>query len=164
MHQDCSMQWMRRAQIVEWNFVSSFCTCMMEENLFSYFTDSSDETTLKPSGVLGNKKCRFNKKNEDSLPGVSVWCGLCPRGLMGVICVWCKCCRSCSLLSAAGQHCVFHQLLALEARVTIKVMVHHLVITLTRKYSRCSFSRKIKKHKGRAQCPPWAPALTPLEC
>ena len=36
--------------------------------------------------------------------------------------------------------------LLLEVRVTIKGMVHHLVTTLTRKYSRCSFSRKIKNN------------------
>jgi hypothetical protein len=43
----------------------------MEENLYSYFTVSSDETTLKPSGsgsqhcwVLGNQKCGLNKKNK----------------------------------------------------------------------------------------------------
>jgi len=64
---------------VEWNFVSSFCTCVMEENIYSYCTISTDETTLKPND--------------------------------------------------SGSH---HD------------HVHHLVTTLARKYSRCSFSRKIK--------------------
>jgi len=56
---------------VEWNFVSSSCTYVMEENLYSYCTVSTDETTSKPSCsvshhdcVLGNQKCGLNKKNE----------------------------------------------------------------------------------------------------
>lgn len=56
---------------MEWNFVSSFCTYVMEENLYSYCTVSTVEATLKPSGsgshydhVVGNKKCGLNKKNE----------------------------------------------------------------------------------------------------
>ena len=56
---------------MEWNFVSSFCACVMEENRYSYCTVSTDETTSKPNGsgshhdhVLGNQECGLNKKNE----------------------------------------------------------------------------------------------------
>jgi hypothetical protein len=44
--------------------MSSFCTCVMEEDLYSYCTVSTDETPSKPSSsgshhdrVLGSQKC-----------------------------------------------------------------------------------------------------------
>jgi len=94
--------------------------------------------------VLGNKKCGLNKNKQRVYQG-------------------CQCGGACALedrwgpfvfdASVAGAACfsVLHDntvssisYLLLELRVTVKGMVHHLVTTLTRKYSRCSFSRKIK--------------------
>jgi len=33
VHQDCFMQWMRTIQIIWWNSVIGFCTCVMKEDV-----------------------------------------------------------------------------------------------------------------------------------
>jgi len=144
---------MRNVQIVEWNFVSSFCTCVMRENLYSYFAVSPHKTTSKPSGsggqhdcVMGHQNCGLNKKNKQRVYQgcqYGVACALEDRWRPFVFD---------EIVAGAACYSVLHDntlssisYLLLEVRVTVKGMVHHLVTTLTRKYSQCSFSRKIKK-------------------
>jgi hypothetical protein len=79
---------------MEWNFVCSSCTYVMEENLYSYCSVSTDETTSKPSGsvshydcVLGNQKCRLNKNEQRVYQGCQCGADCAPENRWGAVCV-----------------------------------------------------------------------------
>jgi hypothetical protein len=105
--------------------------------------------------VPGNQKCGLNKNEQRVYQGGQ--CG----GACALEDGWGPFVFDTSVTGAA-RFSVVHYItvssityLLLEVRVTVKGMVHRLITTLMRKYSRCSFSRKIKNsaREGYGICP-----------
>jgi hypothetical protein len=77
-------------QVVEWNFMSGLCTCDGKES-FPDFIVLFDEATFKLNGTLSQHNYVYcasenpcvTEEQAVSLAGVSLWCSMSSRGLIG---------------------------------------------------------------------------------
>jgi hypothetical protein len=76
----------RRLEFCEW-----FCTCVVEMYFFPDLIVWSDEATFKLNGTVSQHNCVYwshenphvTEEAAVHLPGISVWCGLSSRGMIG---------------------------------------------------------------------------------